>query len=402
LKGLFKWALNTSKLPPDHRNPMLHIEEPPKGKARERVLTDEEIRTIWKTCEAWEREVLADDEVQRRTGKRPGSGAPSIADFSRVIRLLFLTGCRKAEITDLRWDELDLDNGEIFIKAHRIKTDRNLCNPLPSMAVEILRGIEKRPGEPFVFGTVPGKGLSVANIHHKLDRRIARAGRRANDALSPERELQIRDMIAAGVGARAIIHQVHTTSTTVAKVRKRMAAGAPIMPTASKPEPWAVHDIRRTFRTRLSECGVNEDIAERLVNHVGHQSQMNRVYNRHDFWTEKRIALAKWQDKLCAILDGTAREGRFPAVRKEISIMTAMTFDEIKPDTVLTFKQWCDLIGVGGDQDRVISIAEWSRLAGISEKVAREVQLSLKRIGVRVCDHRAWLAARTRKKVAMA
>jgi predicted DNA-binding transcriptional regulator AlpA len=90
--------------------------------------------------------------------------------------------------------------------------------------------------------------------------------------------------------------------------------------------------------------------------------------------------------------------------------MNTLTLESIKPDTVLSFQEWCALIGVGGDLDRVLSIPEWAKLAGFSEKTGREVidrgdgpvtvQLSPNRIGVRVCDHRAWLAARVRRKAA--
>jgi predicted DNA-binding transcriptional regulator AlpA len=91
--------------------------------------------------------------------------------------------------------------------------------------------------------------------------------------------------------------------------------------------------------------------------------------------------------------------------------MNALTFESIKPDTVLSFQEWCQLIGVGGDLDQVLSIPEWAKLAGFSEKTGREVidrgdgpdtvQLSPNRIGVRVCDHRTWLAARVRRKAAV-
>jgi predicted DNA-binding transcriptional regulator AlpA len=87
-----------------------------------------------------------------------------------------------------------------------------------------------------------------------------------------------------------------------------------------------------------------------------------------------------------------------------------MTLQEIQPDTTMTFGEWCELVGIGGELDRVLSIPEWAKLAGFSEKTGREVidsgkgpltvQLSPNRIGVRVCDHRAWLAARTRKTAA--
>jgi predicted DNA-binding transcriptional regulator AlpA len=83
-------------------------------------------------------------------------------------------------------------------------------------------------------------------------------------------------------------------------------------------------------------------------------------------------------------------------------------FSEIRPDTMLTFREWCALVGVGGDRDVVMSLPEWAKLIGISLKNARGmiengtgppvVQLSPNRIGIRICDHRAWLTARTRAR----
>jgi predicted DNA-binding transcriptional regulator AlpA len=89
-----------------------------------------------------------------------------------------------------------------------------------------------------------------------------------------------------------------------------------------------------------------------------------------------------------------------------------MTFTDVQPgpelcpDAVLTFRQWCELVGVGGEQDRVMNFKEWVKAAGISEKCGRYliergdgppiVRLGPKRIGIRVCDHRTWLTSRTR------
>jgi predicted DNA-binding transcriptional regulator AlpA len=68
--------------------------------------------------------------------------------------------------------------------------------------------------------------------------------------------------------------------------------------------------------------------------------------------------------------------------------------------------KWYERLAVGGDRDRVLSLTEWAKLAGISPRTARDViargdgpkvvQLSHKRLGIPVCDHREWLAARTR------
>jgi len=74
----------------------------------------------------------------------------------------------------------------------------------------------------------------------------------------------------------------------------------------------------------------------------------------------------------------------------------------------LTFRQWYEMIAaVGEDLDRVLSFPQWAKLAGLSERTGRDiiergdgpkvVQLSPNRIGIRVCDHRDGLAARTRQ-----
>jgi hypothetical protein len=73
--------------------------------------------------------------------------------------------------------------------------------------------------------------------------------------------------------------------------------------------------------------------------------------------------------------------------------------------------KWSERHAVGGDLDRVMSLSEWAELASISPRTARDViargdgpkvvQLSHKRLGIRVCDHREWLAARTRNSKAV-
>ena len=80
----------------------------------------------------------------------------------------------------------------------------------------------------------------------------------------------------------------------------------------------------------------------------------------------------------------------------------------LSPDAVYTFREWCELVGVGGELDRVMNFKELVKALGISEKNGRYlieagdsppvIQLSPNRIGFSVSDHRAWLAARVRKE----
>jgi predicted DNA-binding transcriptional regulator AlpA len=89
-----------------------------------------------------------------------------------------------------------------------------------------------------------------------------------------------------------------------------------------------------------------------------------------------------------------------------------MSLTDIAPDTKLTLAEWCKLFGqdLRSPEDRVLTLQEWAKEASISLKTARNmiergdgppvVELSPNRLGIRVCDHRAWLAARTRRRAA--
>lgn len=317
IRAFFTWAIKTHKLPPAHRNPMSSVLEPQKGKARDRVLTNDEIRLIWKACEEWEAEVVLGDELQRSGQRRNRPGIAQTVDPSRAVRLLFLTGCRSSEISKLKWSEVDLKNGELCIPGDRTKNEQELCLPLPDMALDLLRKIEERPGNPNVFGPA-GVGIDLSTVNTKITERIANpdkpgdgSGRRYK--IDPAKEQEVRDLLTAGIARKRAGQMAHVHWSTVEKIKERMAAGIPIPETPKAPAAsvklprWTIHDIRRTFRTKLSECGVSREIAERLLNHL-QGNPIERTYDRHEYWVEKREALIKWEAKLRSIVDGTAEK----------------------------------------------------------------------------------------------
>jgi integrase len=59
---------------------------------------------------------------------------------------------------------------------------------------------------------------------------------------------------------------------------------------------WTLHDLRRTFATRLAELGVAPHVIERLLNHVtGTVSGVAAVYNRASYIAEMRAAIELWE-----------------------------------------------------------------------------------------------------------
>jgi integrase len=51
--------------------------------------------------------------------------------------------------------------------------------------------------------------------------------------------------------------------------------------------PWTLHDLRRTYATKLAELGTPIHVTEKLLNHVsGTLSGVAGIYNRHAYWEE--------------------------------------------------------------------------------------------------------------------
>jgi integrase len=72
--------------------------------------------------------------------------------------------------------------------------------------------------------------------------------------------------------------------------------------------PGVLHDLRRTFITRLNDLGVEPHIIEALVNHASGRATAGvaGVYNRAAYGPQKRAALALWSNHV----PGVTGEGR--------------------------------------------------------------------------------------------
>jgi integrase len=220
VKRLFRWAEARDVI---EVSPAATVEKPSKETKRSRVLTDDEIRHLWKASET--------------------IGWP----FGRIFQLLLLTGQRCGEIGGLRWAEIDIEERIAVIPADRYKTKVDHAIPLADAALAIIEDLPKIGESPFVF-TVTGKAPVVGYDKAKL--RI--------DALMP--------------------------------------AGTP---------HWTLHDSRRTVRTKLSEIGVNADIAERVLGHL--PGAIRQTYDRHAYLDEKRQALTRWAAALDRIINPPRR-----------------------------------------------------------------------------------------------
>ncbi|ECT6792520.1 site-specific integrase [Salmonella enterica subsp. enterica serovar Derby] len=172
--------------------------------------------------------------------------------FSRqneiTFKLLLALCVRKMELCAARWEEFDLNEAVWRLPEERSKNGDAIDIPLAPAAVEWLRELE-------TFS--------------------------CNSAwVQPARKMQ----------NRMIPHiQESTLPVALAKVRAEMP-GVP---------NFTIHDFRRTARTHLASLGVDPVVAERCLNH--RIRGVEGIYNRHQYFEERKAALAQWADLLVAL-----------------------------------------------------------------------------------------------------
>jgi integrase len=195
---------------------------------------------------------LNDAELQalwRATGKLPYPMGP-------LYRLLLLSGQRKSECAEARWREFDFKKKLWVIPAARMKMDNAHAVPLTDDVLAILKSLPrfKKGDHVFstTFGAIPVNGFSKSK--EILDKAIL-AELRADD---PDAELP----------------------------------------------GFVIHDIRRTVRTHLAALPIAPLVAERVIAHA--KQGLDRVYNLHEYATEKRHALELWNARLRTIVDPAA------------------------------------------------------------------------------------------------
>ncbi len=215
LKRLGNWLVERDEI---EVSPFASMKPPADKVTRDRALKDREIAALWLAC----------DEM--------GLGYP----FGPLLRLLLLTGQRRAEVAAMQRDELDLEKATWVIPGARSKNNLAHVVPLSGAAVSIIKSLP-RFGGPFVFTTTNGE--RPVSGFSKCKRRI--------DTL-------------AGVA------------------------------------DWRLHDLRRTCRTGLAALGVPEIVCERVLNHQ--PRGLVKTYNRHEYLNEKRDALARWARRVQEIV----------------------------------------------------------------------------------------------------
>ncbi|MEQ1975692.1 integrase arm-type DNA-binding domain-containing protein [Xenorhabdus sp. SGI240] len=168
------------------------------------------------------------------------------------FKILLALCLRKMELCAARWEEFDFANGVWYFPAERSKNGDAVDIPLCPQVIDWFMEL---------------KAMACGSQY-----------------VLPARKMQ----------HRMIPHiQESTLPVALAKVRRELPPDIP---------NFTIHDFRRTARTHLAALGVDPFVAERCLNH--RIKGVEGIYNRHDYFDERKAALAQWCDFLVALEKG--------------------------------------------------------------------------------------------------
>jgi integrase len=206
LSKFFGWCLDHRKI---KASPSVGIKAPKAPKARDRVLTDDEVVRFWK----------ATDQFSE--------------PFGPLFRILLLTGARLREVSGMRQSELSNDGATWTIPAARVKNRRDHVVPLPPLARDILTKVKRVAGKPgYVFSTTGDTPVSgFSKIKGRLDRLMAVAAEKDGVEFAPWRLHDLRRSAATimahlGIAPHiieAVLNHVSGAKASVAGTYNRAA-----------------------------------------------------------------------------------------------------------------------------------------------------------------------------------
>ena len=72
-------------------------------------------------------------------------------------------------------------------------------------------------------------------------------------------------------------------------------------------QPFTPHDLRRTASTMMSKLGVSRPHLKKVLSHSDGGKDVTDIYDRYEYWEEKKVALDTWSDYLRQIIAGKSK-----------------------------------------------------------------------------------------------
>jgi integrase len=246
LRAFFNWSISQLRL---ETSPAKGLVAPVKEEARDRALTNDEIRWFWSATE----------EI----------GWP----FGPIARLLLLTAQRRDEVSKMSWSEIDLAKGIWTIPKERAKNTRAHKVHLSAGALAVLKSLPE-PHRGLIFSVTGDDAVSgFSRAKDRIDAAMLRLRRR--ELGLPESDDDLRRHL---------------------EIPKRKALPVEI-------PHWTFHDLRRSAVTKMAEdLKIAPHIVDKILNHAsGTIRGVAAIYNRAEYLDERRAALEAWSNWILAL-----------------------------------------------------------------------------------------------------
>jgi len=182
IRKIMNWYATRSD---DFRSPIVRGMARVKGKerARERTLTDDELRAIWRAADATE------------------------GPFGRLVQFLLLTAARRNEAAQMKRSELS--GAEWTLPAARNKTKVDLVRPLSAAARSVLELVPALAGCDYVFSTDARNPISgFSRFKQRIDKACGVTGWTLHDLRRTARSLMSRAGVNSDHAERCLGHVI--------------------------------------------------------------------------------------------------------------------------------------------------------------------------------------------------
>jgi integrase len=244
LSKMFVWAINRG-----HRddNPAMYIEPYGDDEMPKRKLTMAELVEVWHAA-----------------------ATLTNTAYGRIVRILILTGCRRSEVGDLDWAEVNEGEHLIALPASRAKNKREHLVPM----------------SPQVLALLPARRNSTTKVFGRYDKED-------------------------GTGFGGWSKAKGELDEAILDARRKVDPKAQPMPT------WRLHDLRHAFATLMHEekfAGAptgDKHLVELCLNHVsGTKGGIAGRYDASERLADRRKALDAWGAHVQSVVSVSADSRR--------------------------------------------------------------------------------------------
>ncbi len=267
IRKMFNWAVKKDLM---KISPCISIDMPAKSKAKDRALSDNEIKTVWASLDGLTPDLSISDSVKR------------------ALKLILLTAQRPGEVSAIHTREI---NGNWWtIPTERSKNGKAHRVYLAPLVQDIITEAKEEAKE----------------ARNDAEKRNAKDMKRTAELIPEDQEYfgyifpspRRYESIAKG-GGKVPEEPIDRHAISKALNSNKSEDGLTTLGVGT----FTPHDLRRTAATFMSEMGEMDEVIDAVLNHA--KQGIIKVYNLNKYDKEKQRALEAWARKLIYIITGT-------------------------------------------------------------------------------------------------